>query len=734
MTKMANDRLETKLAEALAAKKLVVARAVSADDLARAQARVGPLPPDYVRVMTTFGALADPDDDDDYDFNGWAGTLHRLLGPDEAAALTERMRASFGSSGRHAAKVMETFFFMHWEETNAYLGLDTAGQVRLLRTYRPGTIVRALYPSLERCMVDKLGELEPARDAKGASSETTHLEAYRPEDLEGVGALAALEKIEIYCDVSSAVLVALAELPHLREIVFGQLEVDLPDALFESESLERIELRAPAMARRYSDGLNGVLKWMRESAVPAAKRPLYVRLLADDEAWLRAHATDADLLTALDAPNERVVETALRALHDRLPSPKTLEDAEIAILGRTSTRVATLSEQLGQAGATVVRAPTKATTFVIVGAAPRGAWSKAQKLGVPLTHESHVRRLLDARGVRHLAKDAAVVAPRIEEMLLSPDPAAIGLAVTMMESGGVPDGVLEAIVFAVESPTVPKKSRDALHSLATEKLPTFPKILREVLAKTNLFRAGASKLADRLAALDEKSGGAISGRRLARILAVRTTRDPDWGAPTALYALETGDDAFAAEHLGGFVRDGALSLAGLEARLGVALDRAPGALSRLGISKLNLSVNQLKKLPLGVPRMTGLRELVLEHNDLSALPDELAALGALEALDLTSNRFTKLPEVVTKLVTLRRLGLGQHESKPSLRALPESIAALTKLENVDLYGQSFDVAPEVLLRLPSLRAVDLERARAKDEAALGRLVRALEARGVTVTR
>lgn len=734
MTDDAFGRLEKALFAAVAAKKLVVSRRVAADEIARATAKVGPLPADYVRVMTSFGALADPDDDDDYAFNGWAGTLHRVHGPDEAATLTETLRRAH-ATGRHAAKVADTFFFIHWEETNAYLGVDGAGQVRLLRTYRPGTIMRVAYPSLERCLIDKLGEMDPARDAKGAAEGTTHLEVYQAKDLEGVMALTSLEKLEIFCDVGAEVLAALAKLPHLRELVLGQIEVDLPDALFASESLERIELRGPAMNKRYSEGLNGVLKWMRESDVPKAKRALYVRLLAADEAWLRERASDADLLDALDAPNERVVETALGSLEARLAPPASLNGARAAILGRTAMRAATLAEQLAKAGATVDRAVSKATDFVVVGAGPRGAWAKAKKLGALLTHEAHVRRLLDASGVRHLTVDAADVAPRIEEMLLSPDPAAVGLAVTMMQEGGVPDGVLEALLVAVESPSMPKKTRDALHSLATEKLPAFPKILREVLAKTNLFRAGASKLSDRLSALDEKSKGAISGRRLAHILAARTTRDPDWAAPTMLYALETGDEAFAANLLRGFVRDGVLSIAGLEARVGSALERMPGVLASIdGVTTLNLAVNQLKSLPAAVLRMRGLRELVLEHNDLKTLPGELAALSSLEAIDLTSNRVTVLPEVVTRLPKLRRLGLGQHESKPQLRALPDSFAELRALEQIDLYGQSFAEVPAVLLRLPKLREVDLERATAKDEKALSALVRELEARGVKVTR
>ncbi|XP_017850875.1 leucine-rich repeat-containing protein 20 isoform X2 [Drosophila busckii] len=70
----------------------------------------------------------------------------------------------------------------------------------------------------------------------------------------------------------------------------------------------------------------------------------------------------------------------------------------------------------------------------------------------------------------------------------------------------------------------------------------------------------------------------------------------------------------------------------------------------------NLSGNVLKKVtPKFALKFSVITDLNLSHNQLSRLPDEFANLNALTALNISSNSFIVLPQVVFKLPKLATL-------------------------------------------------------------------------------
>ena len=765
MSQKEHERLVTKAKALIAKGDLTTGRAVDAAEIAAAEAELGrPLPPAYLALIT---ALGDIGEDPEREFAGWSGALHRIYAPADAVRVTKKLRAEWGADGRHAAKVNEAFFFMRWEATLEWYGAMATGEVRVLREHRPGTMMRVASPSVADMIAQKLGEAgaaESMQDAEAAPGEVTDLELFDPPDLEKLRAMRSLERLRLGGVKRAEDLEVLGSLPNLRVLDLWYGDHDLPDALFCAPRLEKIEMRNAVLTERYTSGLSGLLAWMVKTKVPPSERARWVRLLADDEAWAAKHATDAHLLEALDAPSERLAENALRMLAARLAPPGPLEGARVALLGKTLVKKDALASQLEAAGAVLEKKLGPKTTHALVGVGPKGAWREAQKRKIPLVHEQHVRARLDAKGARFLAKEGAETAERLRELLLSPDPASATLAVKMMQEGGVPDGVLEAILLVVQNPKANAKARKALEALAEEKLPSFPRIVRAVLARTNLWGSGATKLADRLAELDQKSKGAISGRRLALdFLAIEHARreddgdDEPFGDRAMLYAFETGDEALIREAVAIARHGPLLSLAGLEARIGPALDKAPKLLASIAppITRVSLRWVYLKKVPEAVLGLRGLERLDLGDNDLKELPAGLGALASLEHLDVANNRIGVWPDVIAKLTKLKVLRIGQDESKPRLRALPDAIGALRALETLSLAGQRVALpealaslpalaeldlegcklpeVPAVLERIPKLARLNVDRADAPDRAAWKALLARLRAKGVAIT-
>lgn len=707
----------------------------SASDITAAEAELGrSLPAEYVRFMREVGAVGDVTPPD---FHGWSSDLRQIWGPKDAILETRRVRAEYGQSGRHARYVNEALFFMRWQRTHQLYGLDADGRVRILTEHRPGTMLRVEAPSFAELVSARLGPLVEDLGEATEPDERTDV-SLDLEELKGpikVDDLRAVERLTLYGLNDGKRLAPLGKLPELRELIIYGGDCVLPDALLFAPKLQRIDL-SHEMKDRYGAGLNGVLKWMRETNVPPRARGFYVRLLADDPALEKSAKTDA-LLEALDAPNEAIARTALRLLAAHLEAPRSLKGARVVVLGKPMTKASALATQLAAAGGALEKKLGPKTTHALLGVHPRAALKAARAAKVHLVHETHLVRRLDAKGVRHLAKkDGGETATRLRELLLSSDAANMALAVSMMEQGGVPDGVLEAMLLVLQNPKTPPLTRKAVLDLATQKLPTFPKVVKAVLSRTNLFQSGATKLADRLKELEEKSGGAISGRVLAMDLMGRD--DDDYfeagelsSSRALLFALETKDQDFALKALERARQGDGISFGGLEARIGPAVETAPLARMK-GIKRVGFAWAYLKTVPDALLSLTDLRALSLDDNDLKSLPDGLARLTKLEELSLSSNRIAEFPEVITRLTALKVLEFGQSETKPKLRGLPESIGKLVNLEKLDLHGQALGELPEALLTLPKLKEIDLTGVTI-DAARKREVVAALKARRVKVS-
>ncbi|CAD7087314.1 unnamed protein product [Hermetia illucens] len=76
----------------------------------------------------------------------------------------------------------------------------------------------------------------------------------------------------------------------------------------------------------------------------------------------------------------------------------------------------------------------------------------------------------------------------------------------------------------------------------------------------------------------------------------------------------------------------------------------------------DLSSNVIKKIPPKFAvKFSLITDLNLSHNQMSKLPDELADLGSLKRLDISHNSFIVLPPVVFKMPKLEELRANNNE-------------------------------------------------------------------------
>lgn len=130
-------------------------------------------------------------------------------------------------------------------------------------------------------------------------------------------------------------------------------------------------------------------------------------------------------------------------------------------------------------------------------------------------------------------------------------------------------------------------------------------------------------------------------------------------------------------------------------------------LKMTNVDEMDLSRNQIQKLPPNFGDLSGLKSLDLRGNMLEDLPESIGKLGQLTYLDLSYNRLTPagIPPTLGSLTSLVSLNLGMNK----LDTLPPAMQALENLEELALFDNLFTEEPAFLTELPNLNNVNLIR-------------------------
>lgn len=139
----------------------------------------------------------------------------------------------------------------------------------------------------------------------------------------------------------------------------------------------------------------------------------------------------------------------------------------------------------------------------------------------------------------------------------------------------------------------------------------------------------------------------------------------------------------------------------------MCLTTFPKCLFKLAhVNMLDLSCNQLNKLPENIGSLRSLTRLDLRSNKLQALPQSIGSLSQLTYLNVSNNFLTSagLPPSIGSLTSLKILNLGLNK----IDSLPSTFEALQSLEELKLFYNAFVLLPEFLKVLSSLTEVDFK--------------------------
>lgn len=123
------------------------------------------------------------------------------------------------------------------------------------------------------------------------------------------------------------------------------------------------------------------------------------------------------------------------------------------------------------------------------------------------------------------------------------------------------------------------------------------------------------------------------------------------------------------------------------------------------LQALNMAMTNMKELPAGISRLTGLQYLDLSGNKLTALPSQIADLQQLKILKLNNNKLTCLPYLPRPLPLLEELYLSGN----ALTELADSdLTMFPALRKLYLDGGQFMRLPPSVSRLPQLEILVLD--------------------------
>lgn len=130
-------------------------------------------------------------------------------------------------------------------------------------------------------------------------------------------------------------------------------------------------------------------------------------------------------------------------------------------------------------------------------------------------------------------------------------------------------------------------------------------------------------------------------------------------------------------------------------------------LKMTNVDEMDLSRNQIQKLPPNFGDLSALKSLDLRGNMLEDLPESIGKLAQLTYLDLSYNRLTSagIPPTLGSLTNLISLNLGMNK----LDALPPTMQALENLEDLLIFDNLFTEEPAFLTALGNLCIVNVMR-------------------------
>ncbi|MBL4634396.1 MAG: SMI1/KNR4 family protein [Kofleriaceae bacterium] len=694
----------------------------------------------------------------------------RMLTLEEVIQTTQAIRSRFSDHiGKKAAKTLAATVCILQEKRDHYTGIDTKeGVVRCLANYASnsgGTVfeqtLRQTTPTFEKHLHDVVVRQTPFTDFEEALATPDKV---RSLELDGVSELPAtfssftkLETLKVENIKTIKLPGFLADLHALRSIEILGNAKEISERIFALPYL--VKLYCFGYPKGYTEGaINTLLTEAQKERLVGDERQLRAALLLGNLESASELGTNEMLLRALDsklAKVRRAASLVLAEKHSRVAL--SIENAEVAVLGKLNSDIDVLRERLCNHEATITNKVGPNTTHVLVGERPKRAWEEPLKMGLVLFVERQLLDFLDEKQKPALVEKSEAnteVSSALSKLLLSGSVDNVKLAIEMMKSGGAPSDLLEELLLVAQGRVDDKEVQSDAMALFDAIAPPHVHQAITRLGKAKLYTPSETKVAKRIKQIAEDGEGTIDGTKLATLmlpehgirylLQVAGKKDPDV-ALAALEHMRTNDE---------------LNLRGME------LDRIPMLEELVGLRQLLLGPkeeqhnsfkhNNLKKLPQGLFKLSQLEVLELGDNWLTSIPDDLVQLTHLLELDLQNNLLAEFPAIVLKLNSLQNLNLSSNTSDRENRwglsenigelqdlqilqfrfrefeSLPDSFRSLKKLRLLDLGRCTMKTLPRWLVEMPALESVHLQWVTVADKDSFTEVTTALQKRGVDV--
>ena len=121
----------------------------------------------------------------------------------------------------------------------------------------------------------------------------------------------------------------------------------------------------------------------------------------------------------------------------------------------------------------------------------------------------------------------------------------------------------------------------------------------------------------------------------------------------------------------------------------------------LTVTDLSLDGNGIERIEPSIMLLTGLTRLSLSENKINRVHPSIFRLTNLELLNFNQNEIEKLPGLIAELANLDSLGFGSNY----IEELPSEIRVLTKLRQLVLYGNRLKSLPNGLRSLTKLEVL-----------------------------
>nr|XP_060642773.1 protein flightless-1 homolog [Anolis sagrei ordinatus] len=129
----------------------------------------------------------------------------------------------------------------------------------------------------------------------------------------------------------------------------------------------------------------------------------------------------------------------------------------------------------------------------------------------------------------------------------------------------------------------------------------------------------------------------------------------------------------------------------------------------VNLSDVDLSCNELTRVPECLYTLSNLRRLNLSTNQISELSLCIDQWTHLETLNLSRNQLTSLPSAICKLTKLKKLYLNSN--KLDFDGIPSGIGKLANLEEFMAANNNLELVPESLCRCAKLKKLVLNKNR-----------------------